>query len=185
MTRFGMLVAMGLGLVVLLAVTVGWLRRQRWGAATLARRACIVVACAMSPMLLVLLAGGLQVLWHERPNQPATATDLQILVRADALLADPSYWNRDDDKKCDDDDRTHKWSLYCAIESACRDAAVSCEHTQVASQEVRFVIEEVAPGAARFEEGRLTGFNNRPETRFEDVKSVLRLARQRLRARLE
>jgi hypothetical protein len=62
---------------------------------------------------------------------------------------------------------------------------VSCEHTQVASQEVRFAIEEAAPGAAQFDEGRLTGFNNRPETRFEDVKRVLRLARQRVRARLE
>ena len=60
-----------------------------------------------------------------------------------------------------------------------------CEHTQVASQEVRFAIEEVVPGAAMFEEGRLTGFNNRPETRYEDVKSVLRLARQRVRDRLE
>lgn len=139
----------------------------------------------MSPVLLVLLAGGLQILCHERPNQPAPAADLQILEKADALLADESLWNRKDDKICDDDDRSHKWSLYCLIEAACRDAAVSCEHTQVASQEVRFAIEEVAAGAAQFQEGRLTGFNNRPETRFEDVKSVLRLARQRVRARLE
>ena len=49
---------------------------------------------------------------------------------------------------------------------------------------MRFAIEEVAPGAAMFEEGRLTGFNNRPETRFEDVKSVLRLAREHVRARV-
>ncbi len=185
MTRFGMVVVMGLGMVVLLTITLPWLWRQRWRCATVGRRACILIAGAISPVLLVLLAGGLQVLWHERPNQPATAADLQILEKADAMLADESFWNRKDDKICDDDDRSHKWSLYCVIEAACREAAVTCEHTQVASQEVRFAIEEVAPGAPQLKEGRLTAFNNRPSTRFEDVKSVLRLARQRVRARLE
>lgn len=176
---------MGLGLVIALTIALRWLWRQHWRAASGGRRACILIVSAMCPVLLLLLAGGLQILWHERPNQPATAADLRILERADTLLADESSWNRKDDKQCDDDDRTHKWSLYCAIEAACRDAAVSCEHTQVASQEVRFAIEEVAPGASLFEGGRLTGFNNQPETRFEDVKNVLRLARQRVRARLE
>ena len=176
---------MGLGLAVLLALTIRWLLRQRWRRAGGGRRAAIVSACALSLVLLVFLEGGLEFLWHERPNQPATAGDLEILERADALLADESFWNRTDDKVCSDDDRSKKWSLYCALEAACRDAAVSCEHTQVASQEVRFAIEEVAPGAAMFEGGRLTGFNNRPETRFEDVKRVLRLARQRVGARVK
>ena len=184
MTRFGLLVAMGLGLVSVLAITLRWLWRQRWRRASGGRRACILVAGVVCPMLLVLLAGGLQLLWHERRNQPVTTADLQILERADALLTDESSWNRKDDKQCHDDDRSHKWSLYCVIEAACRDAAVSCEHTQVASQEVRFAIEEVTRGRD-FEEGRLTGFNNLPETRFEDVKRVLRLARQSVRARLE
>ena len=185
MTRFGILVVLGLGLVIVLTVTLRWLWRQRWRSAGVGRRVCILIAVALSPVLFVSLAGGLQLLWHERPNQPATPADLQILERADALLADESFWNRKDDKACDDDDRSHRWSLYCAIEAACREAAVNCEHTQVASQEVRFAIEEAVPGAARFEEGRLSGFNNRPETRFEDVKSVLRVARQRVLARLE
>ncbi len=185
MTRFGIIVVMGLGLAMLLALTLRWVWRQRWRGASGGRRASIVIAWAVSVVLLVFLEGGLEFLWHERPNQPATAADLQILERAEGLLMDESFWNRKDDKVCDDDDRSHKWSLYCVIEAACRDAAVSCEHTQVASQEVRFAIEEVAPAAAMFEEGRLTGFNNRPETRFEDVKTVLRLARQRVRARLE
>jgi hypothetical protein len=180
-----MLVVMGLGLVIVLTATLRWLWGQRWRSANVGRRVCILITGALSAVLLVLLAGGLQILWHERPNQPATAADLQILEKADALLAAESFWNRKDDKICDDDDRSHKWSLYCAIEAACRDAAVSCEHTQVASQEVRFAIEEAVPGAGQFEEGRLSGFNNRPETRFEDVKRVLRLAREHVRARLE
>ena len=185
MTRFDILVVMGLGLVILLTVTLRWLWRQRWRSASVVRRVCILVAGALSPVLLVLLAGGLQLLWHERPNQPATAADLHILEKADTMLADESCWNRKDDKICDDDDRLNKWSLYCALEAACRDTGVACEHTQVASQEVRFAIEEAVPGAAQFEEGRLTGFNNRPATRLEDVKSVLRRARERVRARLE
>ena len=184
MTRFGLLVAMGLGLVSMLAITLRWLWRQPWRGASGGRRACVLIAGVVCPMLLALLAGGLQLLWHERRNQPVTTADLQILERADALLTDESAWNREDDKRCDDDDRSHKWSLYCVIEAACRDAAVSCEHTQVASQEVRFAIEEVTRGRD-FEEGRLTGFNNLPETRFEDVKNVLRLARQSVRGRLE
>lgn len=182
MTRFDLLVAMGLGLVMMLTITLRWLWRQQWRSASGGRRACILVGSAVCPMLLVLLAGGLQLLWHERPNQPVTTADLQILERADAMLTDESFWNRNDDKQCDDDDRSHKWSLYCVIEAACRDAAVSCEHTQVASQEVRFAIEEVTRGK-QFEEGRLTGFNNLPETRFEDIKSVLRLVRERVAAR--
>ena len=185
MTRFGIIVAMGLGLALLLALTIRWVWRQRWRGASGGRRAAIMSACAVSLVLLVFLEGGLELLWHERPNQPATATDLQIIERADALLADESSWNRKDDKICNDDDRSRKWSLYCVLEAACRDAVVSCEHTQTASQEVRFAIEEVAPGAAMFEGGRLTGFNNRPETRFEDVKTVLRFARQRVRARVK
>ena len=180
-----MLVVMGLGLIVMLAISVRWLWHQRWRSASLARRLSVLMAGAASLVLLVLLGGGLQVLWHERPNQPATKADLQILERADALLADEAAWNRKDDKICDDDDRSHKWSLYCVIEAACREASVSCEHTQVASQEVRFAIEEAAPGAARFEGGRMTGFNNRPSTSFEDMKRVLRIARERVRARVQ
>jgi hypothetical protein len=132
-------------------------------------------------VLVVFLAGGLQLLWHERPNQPVTAADLRILERADALLRDEASWNRSDDKQCQDDDTLRKWSLYCAIEAACREVAGSCEHTRVASQEVRFAIEEATRG--RQLEGRLMGFNNLPETRFEDVKRVLRVARERVRAR--
>lgn len=184
MTRFTIIVAMGLALAAMLAFIFRWLCRQRWREASRGRRASILAAWAVSLVLLVFLEGGLEVLWHERPNQPATAADLHILERADALLADESHWNRKDDKLCGDDDRSQKWSLYCVLEAACRDASVSCEHTQVASQEVRFAIEEVAEGAAMFEGGRMTGFNNRPETRFDDVKTVLGMARERVRSRV-
>lgn len=180
--RFHVLLAVGLVLTVLLAVALGWLARQRWRSAGVGRKALILLVVAACPVLLVLLAGGAQFLWHERPNQPATVADLQILARADALLADEASWNRRDDKQCEDDDTLHKWSLYCAIEAACREVVGACEHTRVASQEVRFAIEDVAPG--RQFEGRLMGFNNLAETRFADIKRVLRIARERVRQRL-
>ena len=55
------------------------------------------------------------------------------------------------------------------------------DHTRVALQEVRFAVEEATPGK-QFE-GRLMGFNNLPETRFQDIKRVLRIARERVTAR--
>ena len=58
-----------------------------------------------------------------------------------------------------------------------------CEHTRAASQEVRFAIEEATLG--RQFDGRLMGFNNLPETHLEDVKRVLRVARERVEARLQ
>ena len=183
MPRFHLLLALGLVLVGFLALALRWLLRQRWRSATFGRRSLILISGAACAALLVFLAGGLQLLWHERPNQPATVADGQILERADALLEDESSWNRHDDKQCDDDDSSHRWSLYCALEAACRDVVGACEHTRVASQEVRFAIEEVARGQ-QFE-GRLMGFNNLPETRFEDIKRVLRIARQRVETRLQ
>jgi hypothetical protein len=181
--RFHVLIAIGLLLTIVVAVALGWLWRQPWRSATVRRRVLILIVGAACPVLIVFLAGGLQLLWHERPNQPATAADLQILERAEALLRDEASWNRNDDKRCDDDDSSRKWSLYCAIEAACKDVVGTCEHTRVASQEVRFAIEEVARGK-QFE-GRLMGFNNLPETRFEDIRRVMRIARERVRARLE
>jgi hypothetical protein len=182
-SRFHLLLAMGLVLAILLAVVVRWGWGQRWRSATVGRRVLMLVAGAACPVLLMLLAGGLQLLWYERPNQPVTTADLRILERADALLKDESAWNRNDDKQCKDDASSGKWSLYCAIEAACAEVVGTCEHTRAASQEVRFAIEEVARGKPL--EGRLMGFNNLPETRFEDIKLVLRLARERVRTRLE
>ncbi len=136
-----------------------------------------------SLLLLTLTGAGFQFLWHERPNQPVTADDLRILERADALLKDESAWNRRDDKKCDDDKASGKWSLFCALETACIEVLGRYDHTRVALQEVRFAVEEASPG--RQFEGRLMDFNNLPETRFEDVKRVLRTATQRVAARMK
>ena len=128
----------------------------------------------------------------ESRDQPATADDLRILRRADALLGDASVWNRDDDRVCDDDEASGKRSLFCALQKADREILGEYQHRNVALQEVRFVIQDgrqtemVIRALRRFSlPHRLMDFNNLPETRFEDVKQVLRVASERIAARLE
>jgi len=175
------ILALGLFLAALLGFAVRWLLRQRGRPATTARRALMLSILASCLLLLSLLVGGLQLLWLERRNQPVTVEDLRILEKADALLKDESAWNRNDDRQCDDDKASGKWSLSCALDVACIEVLGQYDHTRAALQEVRFVVEEVTAG--RQFEGRLMGFNNLPETRFEDIKRVLRVARERVAAR--
>ena len=184
MPRFQLLLAMGFLLVALVGLGFRWLWRQRRRRqVTRGRKALMGLVFLACVFLLTLFAGGLQLLWHERPNQPATVEDLRILERADALLKDESAWNRNDDKQCDDDKASGRWSLYCAVATACIEVLGEYDHTRVALQEVRFAVEEATPG--RQFEGRLMGFNNLPETSFLDVKRVLRTATRRVAARLK
>ncbi len=182
MGRFGVILAMGLALAASLGVAVRWLLRQRSRPATAAKKALILSVLASCLLFLSLLVGGLELLWHERRGQPVTVEDLRILEKADAFLKDESAWNRKDDRQCDDDKARGRWSLSCALDVACIEVLGQYDHTRAALQEVRFVVEEVTAG--RQFEGRLMGFNNLPETRFADIKQVLRLARERVAARL-
>jgi len=119
----------------------------------------------------------------EERDLPVTADDVAILVRADALLNNAAVWNRADDRDCRDDEATGKRSLFCALEKACIDVLGSYDHRRVALQEVRFAIEDATRG--RTFDHRLRDYNNLPETRLEDVKQVLAVARDRVRARLK
>jgi hypothetical protein len=131
----------------------------------------------------------------ESRDQPATADDVRILRWADALLGDASVWNRHDDRVCDDDEASGKRSLFCALQKADREILGEYQHRNVALQEVRFAIQDATRGRQtelaihalrRFSlPHRLMDFNNLPETRFEDVKQVLRVASERIAARLE
>jgi hypothetical protein len=183
MGRFGVILAMGLVLAALLGLAARWLWRQRGGQATTARKALRLSVLASSLLILWLLVGVLQFLWLERRNQPVTVEDLRILEKADAFLKDEAAWNRKDDRQCEDDKASGKWSLSCALDVACIEVLGEYDHTRAALQEARFVVEEITAG--RQFEGRLMGFNNLPETRFEDIKRVLRLARERVAARLK
>jgi hypothetical protein len=119
----------------------------------------------------------------ERRDQPVTRQDLEILTRAESLLANESMWNRADDRVCDDDEATGKRSLFCALQRACIDVLGSYDHRRVALQEVRFAVEDATRG--REFEHRLMEFNNLPETQLVDIQRVLRVAEERVRSRLE
>ena len=78
----------------------------------------MTLAVFLGCLLVLSLAGAtFGRLWLERPK-PVTTEDLRILERADALLKDELGWNRNDDRECDDDRATGKWSLFCALETA-------------------------------------------------------------------
>src|SRR5262245_14891536 len=82
----------------------------------------------------------------ESRDQPATADDLRILRRADALLGDASVWNRHDDRVCDDDEASGKRSLFCALQKADKEILGEYQHRNVALQEVRFAIQDATRG---------------------------------------
>ena len=96
---------------------------------------------------------------------------------------------------CDDDEAGGKRSLFCALQKASREILGEYQHRNVALQEVRFAIQDATRdrqtemairALRRFSlPHRLMDFNNLPETRFEDVKQVLRVASERVAARLE
>ena len=119
----------------------------------------------------------------EQRDQPVTADDVAIIAHAEALLSSAAVWNRADERECKDDEATGKRSLFCALEKACIDVLGNYDHRRVALQEVRFAVADATRGRAF--EHRLRDFNNLPETRFEDVKRVLAVAKDRVRARLK
>lgn len=116
----------------------------------------------------------------ERRDQPVTADDLRVLLRADELLASAAVWNRHDTRTCTPADTT--WSLYCALHRASTEVFGEYRHRAVALQEVRFAVETVTKGQELAH--RLMDYNNLPTTRFEDIKRVLAFATLRVRARL-
>lgn len=137
-------------------------------------------------LLLGLLLLAPQTLAQDKPvseqrDQPVTKEDLQILRRADKILSSEAVWNRKDTRVCKPEDKT--WSLFCALQKASIEVLGSYDHRRVALQEVRFVIEEVAKGK-EFEH-RLMGYNNLPSTQFKDIKKVLKMATERVAARLK
>jgi len=158
------------------------------------KRRSIVLALALLTAAAVGLWARQQFAMESR-DQPATADDLRILRRADALLGDAAVWNRHDDRVCDDDEASGKRSLFCALQKANREILGEYQHRNVALQEVRFAIQDATRDRHTEMEiralrrlglpHRLMDFNNLPETRFEDVKQVLRVASERIAARLE
>ena len=65
---------------------------------------------------------------RENRNLVFDSSDLKILQRADAILSDSTKWNRQDDRQCDDDIASGKYSLYCALYKASIDVTGTYIH---------------------------------------------------------
>ena len=113
-------------------------------------------------------------------ERPVDALDVSLLDGALARLNLESRWDRADDRVCEDGDET--FSLFCALYFASEDYLGHYEHRRTAIQEVRFAIED-ATGGREFEH-RLMDYNNDPDTTLEDVRAVIRVARDRVAYRL-
>ena len=163
--------------------------------ALLVLTACCVVGCASAKSQAQAPASAVQSrekfgdpAQYETRDLPVSDSDLRTLERAAELLASEARWNRNDDRRCADDEAMDKRSLFCALQRASADAYGSHEssrvadHRRVALQEVRFAVEEATRG--RELEHRLMDFNNLPDTTFADIQRVLAKATTRVRARL-
>jgi hypothetical protein len=90
-------------------------------------------------------------------------------------------WDRAGDRKCESQDEV--FSLYCAFYFGSIDTIGEYQHRRTVMQEVRFAIEDVT-GEHEFEH-RMRDFNNLPDTSFDDVKNVIKIARERVQERLD
>src|SRR5580658_3768177 len=113
---------------------------------------------------------------------PVTKADLQIVELARKILDSPAKWNRADDRQCPAAAKT--FSLYCALEKATDEVSGNFEHRGAAMQEARFVIDDIAPNASKYEH-RLMGYNNDPTTTFADLQKVFQLMQERIEKRLK
>ena len=118
----------------------------------------------------------------EGREQPVDEDDLAILLRASRLLPHASVWSQNDDRLCEDDEESGVRSLFCALQKASIDVLGVYNHRRTALQEVRFAIEQVTNG--RQFAHRLKDFNNLSTTDLRDVREVLQIATDKVRARL-
>ena len=108
----------------------------------------------------------------ESRNLVFDSTDLKIIQRADSILSDTSKWSKQDDRECDDDIANGIYSLFCALYKASVDITGEYIHRRSAIQIVRFTLEKYEN--SRVKNHRLMDWNNHPDTKFEEVKKVLK-----------
>ena len=117
---------------------------------------------------------------YEKRSIHVSPVDLEILVRADTLLADESSWRKEHLSDCS---LSRKLDLYCALEQATIAVTGRYVHRQPAIQEVRFAIDDLY--RERWSRHRLVDFNAHQKTHFGDIKSVLDRATATVKKKLE
>lgn len=120
---------------------------------------------------------------EENRNLVFDSIDLKIIQRADSILSDSTKWNKQDDRRCDDDIADGKYSLFCALYKASVDITGEYIHRRPAMQNVRFTLEKYENG--RVVNHRLMDWNNHPDTRFEEVKKVLKESKDEVKRQIK
>jgi hypothetical protein len=105
---------------------------------------------------------------YEKRDIKVTQVDLDILLKADALLKDETVWRKEATGARDD---SGELTLLGALEQASIEVNGTYIHRQPALQEVRFAIDDIFKD--RWKIHRLEDFNSHPNTSFADVKTVI------------
>lgn len=105
------------------------------------------------------------------PEVPVTESDVRIIRITKNLLSDEKYWNKEDDRNCDDDLANKSYSLYCALRMSSLEVEEKYNHRNAALQKLRHLINEKYPN--RKWNHRLMDFNNMKETEYEDIVNML------------
>ncbi|MBC8484654.1 MAG: hypothetical protein H8D45_01270, partial [Bacteroidetes bacterium] len=109
---------------------------------------------------------------------PARKVDLEALEITEKLLADSINWHKMDDRKCEDDIDSNKWSLFCAIKYASIQKMSEYNHHNTAIQTLRFVIDDFIPNHGF--EHTLMDYNNMPLITHQDILMVIEEAKKRI-----
>ena len=117
--------------------------------------------------------------WYYPPERPV---DLETLEMTDNLLSDPANWHQEDDRKCENDIKNGKWSLFCALKHSSIEKMGEYNHHNTAMQAVRFVIDDLIPDH-RYAH-TLMDFNNSQSTTHTDILNALDSAKNRIKQQL-
>jgi len=107
---------------------------------------------------------------------PNRKIDLEVLQRAKQLLGERTSWNHEDDRKCEDDIRGKKWSLYCCLKQAYLDLTGDFNHRAAGLNVVRKSISELNPEWNY--KHQLLEFNN--DETYEEVIQILELSIEKM-----
>jgi hypothetical protein len=99
------------------------------------------------------------------------SVDIQIIKKANDILINESVWSKEDDRKCQDDIDSNKYSLFCALYKASIDIIGEYDHRKPALQQIRWIID--SQYKERLAGHRLMDFNNHINTNFDEIKGLL------------
>jgi hypothetical protein len=76
------------------------------------------------------------------------------------------------------------FSLYCALKKASEEATGRFDHRARVMEYTRYTVDEVAANRSSFQH-RLEGYNNSPQTTFDDIQRVLQLVAEHIQQRIK